>query len=52
MIEELMKHCRRGAGGQRLLTSEQKRFIVEYWQKSQFPAAEFARRHELIFTIL
>lgn len=52
MIEELLKHCRRGVGGRKLLTSEQKRLIVEYWQKSHLPAAEFARRHELILTML
>jgi transposase-like protein len=52
MIEEILKHCRKGPGGRRLLTSEQKRRIVEVWQQSGLSAPEFCRRHDLQLAIL
>lgn len=52
MIEEILKHCRRGSGGRRFLTAEQKRLIVEFWQQSHLPGAEFCRRYDLILTLL
>jgi transposase-like protein len=52
MIEEILKHCRKGPTGRRLLTAEQKRLIVEIWEKSGLSGPEFCRRNDLILAIL
>jgi len=52
MIEEILKHCRRGPTGRRLLTADQKRLIVEAWQKSGISGPEFCRRNGIILAML
>ena len=52
MIEEILKHCRKGPTGRRFLTSEQKRQIVEFWQHSGLSGPEFCRRHDILLAIL
>jgi transposase-like protein len=52
MIEEILKHCRKGPGGRRLLTAEQKRRIVEAWQQSGLSGPEFCRRHDILLAML
>jgi hypothetical protein len=52
MIEEILKHCRKGPGGRRLLTAEQKRLIVEGWQQSQDSGPQFCRRHDILLAML
>ena len=52
MIEEILKHCRKGPGGGRLLTAEQKRRIVEVWQHSELSGPEFCRRNDILLAML
>lgn len=52
MIEEILKHCRKGSTGRRLLTAEQKRLIVDIWEKSGLSGPEFCRRNDLVLAIL
>jgi len=52
MIEEILKHCRKGPGGRRLLTAEQKRLIAETWQHSGLSGAEFCCRNDILLPML
>ncbi len=52
MIEEILKHCRKGPIGRRLLSAEQKRLIVEAWQQSDLSGPEFCRRHDILLAML
>jgi transposase-like protein len=48
MIEELIKNARLTSSGRKLLTSQQKAFIVEDWELSGLSCPEYCRRHGLI----
>jgi len=48
MIEDLIKNARLSSGGRKLLTSQQKAFIVEDWESSGLSCPEYCRRHGLI----
>lgn len=48
MIDDLIKNVRLTAGGRKLLTSQQKAYLVEEWQSSGVSCPEFCRRHGLI----
>ena len=48
MIEELIKNARLSSSGRKLLTSQQKAFIVEDWESSGLSCPEYCRRHGLI----
>lgn len=48
MIKELIKNARRSSSGRKLLTSEQKAFIVEDWESPGISCPEYCRRHGLI----
>lgn len=48
MIEELIKNARLSPSGRKLLTSQQKAFIVENWESSGLSCPEYCRRHGLI----
>lgn len=48
MIEELIKNARLSRSGRKLLTSQQKAFIVEDWESSGLSCPEYCRRHGLI----
>lgn len=48
MIEELIKNARLSPSGRKLLTSQQKAFIVEDWESSGLSCPEYCRRHGLI----
>ena len=48
MIEELIKNARLTSSGRKVLTSEQKAFIVEDWESSGLSCPEYCRRHGLI----
>ncbi len=48
MIEELIKNARLTSSGRKLLTSQQKAFIVEDWESSGLSCPEYCRRHGLI----
>lgn len=48
MIEDLIKNVRLSSGGRKLLTSQQKAFIVEDWESSGLSCPEYCRRHGLI----
>ncbi|MAL12193.1 MAG: hypothetical protein CL554_02075 [Algoriphagus sp.] len=48
MIEDLLKNARLSSGGRKLLTSQQKAFIVEDWESSGLSCPEYCRRHGLI----
>ncbi|GGZ41873.1 hypothetical protein GCM10007049_38850 [Echinicola pacifica] len=48
MIEELFKKVRLSSSGRKLLTSQQKVFIVENWESSGLSCPEYCRRHGLI----
>jgi len=48
MIEELIKNARLSPSGRKLLTSQQKAFIVEDWESSGLSCTEYSRRHGLI----
>jgi transposase-like protein len=48
MIEELIKNVRLSSSGRKLLTSQQKAFIVEDWESSGLSCPEYCRRHGLI----
>lgn len=48
MIEELIKNARLSSSGRKLLTSQQKAFIVEDWESSGLSCLEYCRRHGLI----
>ena len=48
MIEEILKNARLTASGRKLLSSEQKAYIVEVWESSNMTCPEFCRRFGLI----
>jgi transposase-like protein len=48
MIEELIKNARLTSSGRKLLTAQQKAFIVEDWESSGLSCPEYCRRHGLI----
>ena len=48
MIEEIIKNARLTSSGRKLLTSEQKAYIVEAWEDSKMTCPEFCRRFGLI----
>ena len=48
MVEELLKNVRRTAGGRKILTSQQKAFVVHDWEISGLSCPEYCRRHGLI----
>lgn len=48
MIEDLIKNVRLTVGGRKLLTSQQKAYLVEEWQSSGLSCPDFCRRHGLI----
>lgn len=48
MIEDLIKNVRLTAGGRKLLTSQEKAYLVEEWQSSGVSCPEFCRRYGLI----
>jgi transposase-like protein len=48
MIEELIKNARLTSSGRKLLTPQQKAFIVEDWESSGLSCPEYCRRHGLI----
>ena len=48
MVEDLIKNVRLTAGGRKLLTSQQKAYLVEEWQSSGVSCPEFCRRHGLV----
>lgn|GEM_PF-1108711 len=48
MIDDLIKNVRLAAGGRKLLTSQQKAYLVEEWQSSGVSCPEFCRRNGLI----
>ena len=48
MIEDLLKNARLSSGGRKLLTSQQKAFILEDWESSGLSCPEYCRRHGLI----
>ena len=48
MIEDLLKNARLSSGGRKLLTSQQKAFIVEDWESSGLSCPEYCRRYGLI----
>ena len=48
IIEDLLKNARLSSGGRKLLTSQQKAFIVEDWESSGLSCPEYCRRHGLI----
>jgi transposase-like protein len=48
MIEELIKNARLTSSGRKLLTPQQKAFIVEDWDSSGLSCPEYCRRHGLI----
>jgi len=47
MVEEIIKNCRISLSGRKLLTSEQKVYIVNAWETSNMSAPEFGRRYGL-----
>lgn len=48
MIEDLIKNVRLTAGGRKILTSQEKAYLVEEWQSSGVSCPEFCRRYGLI----
>ncbi len=48
MIEELIKNARVSASGRKLLTSQQKAYLVEDWESSGLTCPEYCRRYGLI----
>ena len=48
MVEEILKNTRLSSSGRKLLTSEQKAYIVEVWESTNLSCPEFCRRHGLI----
>ncbi|MFT7233633.1 MAG: hypothetical protein ACI8TA_002858, partial [Cyclobacteriaceae bacterium] len=44
MIVELIKNARLTSSGRKLLTSQQKAFIVEDWESSGLSCPEYCRR--------
>jgi len=48
MIVEILKHCRKAPTRRRLLTTEQKRIILQPWQLSDLSEQEFCGRYDLI----
>lgn len=48
MVEDLIKNVRLTAGGRKLLTSQQKAYLVEEWESSGLSCPEFCRKHGLI----
>ena len=48
MIVELIKNARLTSSGRKLLTAQQKAFIVEDWESSGLSCPEYCRRHGLI----
>ena len=52
MVENILKTVRTSRNGRRLLTSEQKAYIVDSWESSGRSAPEFCRQYGLIATQL
>ncbi|KAA6441855.1 transposase [Dyadobacter flavalbus] len=48
MIDNLIKNARLTSSGRKLLTSQEKAYLVEEWQSSSLSCPEFCRRHGLI----
>jgi transposase-like protein len=48
MIDNLIKNARLTSSGRKLLTSQEKAYLVEEWQSSGVSCPEFCRRHGLI----
>ena len=48
MIEEILSNARFTSSGRRLLTSEQKAYIVEACESSTMSCPEFSRRYGLV----
>lgn len=48
MIDNLIKNARVTSSGRKLLTSQEKVYLVEEWQSSGLSCPEFCRRHGLI----
>jgi len=48
VIDELIKNARLSSIGRKLLSSQQKSFIVEDWESTCLPCEEYCRRHGLI----
>lgn len=48
MIDDLIKNARLTSSGRKLLTSQEKAYLVEEWQSSGVSCPEFCRRHGLI----
>lgn len=48
MVDDLIKNVRLTAGGRKLLTSQQKAYLVEEWESSGLSCPEFCRKHGLI----
>ena len=51
MVEEVIKNARRTKNGRKILTSEQKAYIVHEWEKTNLTVNEFCRRYGLISQI-
>lgn len=52
MIEEIMKNARVTRNGRKMLTSEQKAYIVQEWESSGLSCPEYCRRYGLLATQL
>ena len=48
MIEKILNNARLTSSGRKLLTSEQKVYIVQTWESSSMSCPEFCRRYGLI----
>jgi hypothetical protein len=48
MIDNLIKNARLTSSGRKLLTNQEKAYLVEEWQYSSLSCPEFCRRHGLI----
>jgi transposase-like protein len=48
MIDNLIKNARVTSSGRKLLTSQEKVYLVEEWQSSGLSCPDFCRRHGLI----
>ena len=48
MVSEMLKNLRLSSSGRKLLTSQQKAYLVEEWESSGFSCPEFCRQYGLI----
>lgn len=48
MIEEIIKNARLAPNGRKLFTSDQKVYIVNYWESTKMSAPEFCRKYGLV----